>query len=166
MTENEFILYDRLEVIRTTIEKYGENTFYLSFSGGKDSTVVHRLLDMALPDNKIPRVFMNTGIEYNELVKFVKSLADHDKRIIMLKPEKPIKETLEKYGYPFKSKQYSEWYSRFQPNREKYKAIKKKIDENPELLQNYDFIHNLKGVKWFVKEYYGVRERERPVRVR
>lgn len=70
MTENEFILEDRLGVIRDTIKKYGEENFYLSFSGGKDSTVVHHLLDMAVPGNKIPRVFSNTGIEYNAIVEF------------------------------------------------------------------------------------------------
>ena len=72
MTENEFLLQDRLNVIRDTINKYGEENFYLSFSGGKDSTVVHHLLDMALPENKIPRVFSNTGIEYNAIVEFVR----------------------------------------------------------------------------------------------
>lgn len=72
MTENEFLLADRLGVIRDTINKYGEDKFYLSFSGGKDSTAVHHLLDMALPDNKIPRVFSNTGIEYNAIVEFVR----------------------------------------------------------------------------------------------
>ena len=72
MTENEFILEDRLGVIRDTIHKYGEDNFYLSFSGGKDSTVVHHLLDMAVPNNKIPRVFSNTGIEYNAIVEFVR----------------------------------------------------------------------------------------------
>ena len=70
--DNELILWDRLEVIKTTIQKYGEKNFYLSFSGGKDSTVVHHLLDMALPENKIPRVFSNTGIEYNAIVEFVR----------------------------------------------------------------------------------------------
>ena len=70
MTENEFILQDRLGVIRDTINKYGEENFYISFSGGKDSTVVHNLVDMALPGNRIPRVFINTGIEYNAIVKF------------------------------------------------------------------------------------------------
>ena len=72
MNENEFILQDRLGVIRDTINKYGEDNFYLSFSGGKDSTVVHHLLDMALPENRIPRVFSNTGIEYNMIVEFVR----------------------------------------------------------------------------------------------
>lgn len=65
MTENDFILFDRIEVIKKTIEKYGEENFYISFSGGKDSTVLHHLIDEAIPGNKIPRVFMNTGIEYN-----------------------------------------------------------------------------------------------------
>lgn len=72
MTENEFLLQDRLNVIRDTINKYGEENFYLSFSGGKDSTVVHHLLDMALPENRIPRVFSNTGIEYNAIVEIVR----------------------------------------------------------------------------------------------
>ena len=72
MTENEFLLQDRLGVIRDTIRKYGEENFYLSFSGGKDSTVVHHLLDMAVPGNRIPRVFSNTGIEYNAIVEFVR----------------------------------------------------------------------------------------------
>ena len=72
MTDNEFILQDRLGVIRDTVHKYGEENFYISFSGGKDSTVVHHLVDMALPNNKIPRVFSNTGIEYNAIVEFVR----------------------------------------------------------------------------------------------
>lgn len=105
--DNDFILFDRLEVIRKTIEEYGEENFYISFSGGKDSTVVHYLVDMAIPKNKIPRVFINTGIEYNEIVKFVKSIAEQDDRVVMLKPSQPIKPTLEKYGYPFKSKEHA-----------------------------------------------------------
>ena len=71
MTENEFILEDRLAKIRSTIEKYGEENFYLSFSGGKDSTVLSALLDMSCPGNKIPRVYANTGIEYWLILEFV-----------------------------------------------------------------------------------------------
>ena len=105
--DNELLLVDRIGVIRDTINKYGEDNFYLSFSGGKDSTILHYLLDMALPNNKIPRVFINTGIEYNLIVDFVKELASKDERFILLKPAQPIKPLLEKYGYPFKSKQHS-----------------------------------------------------------
>jgi len=63
--DNELLLIDRIEAIKTANKKYDlEHNAYLSFSGGKDSTVLHYLLDMALPNNKIPRVFINTGIEY------------------------------------------------------------------------------------------------------
>ena len=71
MTENELILQDRLTKIKSTIEKYGEDNFYQSFSGGKDSTVLSALLDMACPENKIPRVYANTGIEYRLILDFV-----------------------------------------------------------------------------------------------
>ena len=105
--DNELLLIDRLGVIRDTINSYGVENFYLSFSGGKDSTIIHHLLDMALPGNKIPRVYINTGIEYNAMVEHVKSLADQDNRIVIIKPQVNIAQTLKKYGYPFKSKRHS-----------------------------------------------------------
>lgn len=105
--DNELLLFDRINVIKDTINKYGEENFYLSFSGGKDSTIVHYLLDQALPGNKIPRVFINTGIEYQMIVDFVNGLAAKDDRFIILQPTQAIKPMLEKYGYPFKSKQHS-----------------------------------------------------------
>ena len=105
--DNELLLFDRTSVIKDTIIKYGEENFYLSFSGGKDSTILHYLIDMAIPGNKIPRVFINTGIEYQMIVDFVKGLAAKDDRFIILKPTQAIKPMLEKYGYPFKSKQHS-----------------------------------------------------------
>ena len=71
MTDNEFLMEDRLQKIRSVINKYGEENFYVSFSGGKDSTVLSALIDLALPGNKIPRVFANTGIEYKLIVEFV-----------------------------------------------------------------------------------------------
>lgn len=105
--DNELLLYDRLEVIKTTIKQYGEENFYLSFSGGKDSTVLHYLLDVSLPNNQIPRVFINTGIEYKSIVKFVKELAEKDNRIIIINSSVNIKKMLEEKGYPFKSKEHS-----------------------------------------------------------
>ena len=71
--DNELLLVDRLDVIRKINDIYDlENNAYISFSGGKDSTILHYLIDMALPNNRIPRVFINTGIEYNDIVSFVK----------------------------------------------------------------------------------------------
>ena len=105
--DNELLLFDRLNVIKDTIKKYGEENFYLSFCGGKDSTVLHYLLDLAIPNNQIQRVFINTGIEYQMIVDFVKTMVEKDNRIIILQPSQPIKPMLEKYGFPFKSKQHS-----------------------------------------------------------
>ena len=105
--DNEIILFDRLEVIKKTIEKYGEDNFYISFSGGKDSTILHHLIDMAIPNNRIPRVFINTGIEYLDMVKHVKELAKQDKRIIIYNSNVNITNMLKKYGYPFKSKEHA-----------------------------------------------------------
>ena len=114
MEDYDLLLTDRLGVIKDTINKYGEDKFYISFSGGKDSTVLHYLIDLALPNNKIPRVFINTGIEYNDIVKFVNDLASKDNRFVILKPTQNIKNVLETYGYPFKSKEHSLKVGRYQ----------------------------------------------------
>lgn len=114
MTENEFLLEDRIQKIKSTIEKYGEENFYLSFSGGKDSTALHYLLDEALPDNQIPRVYFDTGIEFQMVRAFVKGLAEQDKRIVIIAPTTPIRKMLEEEGYPFKSKEHSQRVYEFQ----------------------------------------------------
>ena len=112
---NEFILLDRIEKIKAINEQYDlENNAYLSFSGGGDSTILHYLLDMALPNNNIPRVFMDTGLEYNTLVQFVREMAKKDSRIQIRKSNKNIKKTLNEVGYPFKSKEHSEKMGTFQ----------------------------------------------------
>ena len=104
----EFLLFDRIEKIRAINKQLDlEHNGYIAFSGGKDSTILHYLIDLALPDNKIPRVFSNTGLEYSDVVKFVKKMAKNDSRIIILNQTRNIKKTLEKYGYPFKSKEHS-----------------------------------------------------------
>ena len=113
----ELTLFDRIEVIKATNQKYDlEKNAYLSFSGGKDSTILHHLLDMALPNNNIPRVFIDTGIEFTMIRDFVLELAEKDKRFVILKPTRPIKQTLEKYGYPFKSKEHSRKVATYQNN--------------------------------------------------
>jgi 3'-phosphoadenosine 5'-phosphosulfate sulfotransferase (PAPS reductase)/FAD synthetase len=116
MIDNEFLLQDRLQKIRQIVNKYGEENFYISFSGGKDSTVLSALVDMALPDNKIPRVYANTGIEYRLILEFVEKVRqeDHPWDLVILKPSVPIKPMLEEYGYPFKSKKHAKNVSIYQ----------------------------------------------------
>ena len=114
MTENEFLLSDRIQKIQQIIGKYGVDNFYMSFSGGKDSTALHYMIDEALPENKIPRVYFNTGIEFQMVQSFVKELAEHDDRIAIIAPTTPIRQMLETEGYPFKSKEHSQRVHEFQ----------------------------------------------------
>lgn len=109
MTEHEFTLADRIAKIKSINNLYDlENNAYVSFSGGRDSTVLHYLIDEALPGNKIPRVFINTGIEYKLILQFVKDMAAKDDRFIIWTVGKNIKETLQRVGYPFKNKEHSQ----------------------------------------------------------
>lgn len=49
----ELTLFDRIEVIKTAYGKYDlEHNAYISFSGGKDSTVLHYLMDEAVPNER------------------------------------------------------------------------------------------------------------------
>lgn len=128
MTDNEILLKDRIEKIKSVIKKYGEENFYISFSGGKDSTVLSALIDIALPNNKIPRVYADTGIEYNMIRDFVLELQKTDNRIVIIKPTVPIRQMLEKEGYPFKSKEHSLYVAEYQ-----------RIGENSAYYQRYLF---------------------------
>lgn len=73
---------------------------YVSFSGGKDSTVlVDIITKMGYKD--IPLVFVDTGLEYPEIREFVKSYGD---RVTWLRPKMNFKKVIETYGYPLISK--------------------------------------------------------------
>ena len=124
MTENEFLLEDRIAKIKATVGKYGEDNFYISYSGGKDSNVLSALVDMALPKNRIPRVYANTGIELNMVRDFVFEQQKHDDRIQVIKPSVPIKKMLEEEGYPFKSKHHAAMMVNFRNNPENKSAWK------------------------------------------
>ena len=118
------ILQERLAKIRQTIWDYGEDSFYIAFSGGKDSTVVSALFDIALPNNKIPRVYCDTGIELNMIRDFVIKKSVNDERIVILKPTKSIKKMLEEDGYPFKSKMHSQYVKKYQTKGFDYKSVR------------------------------------------
>ncbi len=75
---------------------------YVSFSGGKDSTVLLDLARRIYPD--IEAVFIDTGLEYPEIRDFVKTFDN----VTTLRPKMSFKEVIEKYGYPVISKEVSE----------------------------------------------------------
>ena len=123
--DNEFILQDRIQKIQQIISKYGEENFYISYSGGLDSNVLSALIDMAIPDNQIPRVYADTGIELNAVRDFVKAKCEQDSRFEIIKPSVPIKKMLEQEGYPFKSKFHSNMVSRYYRIGRDNKTIRK-----------------------------------------
>lgn len=46
---------------------------YVSFSGGKDSTVLKHLVENTVGVYDVPCVFIDTGLEYPEIKQFVKN---------------------------------------------------------------------------------------------
>lgn len=71
----------------------------VSFSGGKDSTVLLDLARRAYPD--IQAAFVNTGLEYPEIRAFVRTVSN----VTWLRPEMPFHKVIETYGYPVISKE-------------------------------------------------------------
>ena len=92
-----------MERIRAWVNKYGEDGVYISFSGGKDSTV---LLDIAR--NKcgynLPCMFVDVPTQYPELREFVKTFDNVD----IVKPNISFAEVCSRYGFPLISKEVSE----------------------------------------------------------
>lgn len=84
---------------------------YVSFSGGKDSTVLKHIVDSMYDD--VPALFVNTGLEYPEIQAFVKRVQrgefdcfNFDVEIV--RPEMRFDEVIKTYGYPVISKEVSQ----------------------------------------------------------
>ena len=88
--------------IKWWVDEFGEDGVYVSFSGGKDSTVLLHMAREEYPNLKA--CFSNTGIEFQEIVQFVKTFTNVD----IIKPKMTFMETVKKYGYPLISKEVSE----------------------------------------------------------
>ena len=84
--------------IREWVNHYGVNGVYISFSGGKDSTVLLHIARQDYPD--IKAVFVDTGLEYPEIKQFVRT---HD-NVEIVRPKNTFKQVICEYGYPMLSK--------------------------------------------------------------
>lgn len=84
------------------VDQFGEDGVYISFSGGKYSTVLLDVARRLYPG--IKAVFVDTGLEYPEVRQFVKTFENVD----IVRPKMNFKDVIEKYGYPFFSKEISE----------------------------------------------------------
>lgn len=87
--------------IREWVDYYGVDGVCVSFSGGKDSTVLLHLVRELYPS--VEAVFVNTGLEYPEIQKFAKSFEN----VTVLRPAMRFDDVIRKYGYPLISKSIS-----------------------------------------------------------
>lgn len=88
--------------IRTWVNEFGSDGVYVSFSGGKDSTVLLHIVRQMYPE--VEAVFCDTGLEYPEIRDFVKTFDN----VTFLKPKMNFRKVIETYGYPFISKDVSQ----------------------------------------------------------
>lgn len=120
LTDKEITTYEKLDEWYTA---WG-GSCYVSFSGGKDSTVLAYLAARYLSSFKTPPwelnlVFVNTGLEYPEIQKFVNEYTEWLRRefprvtvnLHRLRPKMNIRQVVTKYGYSIVSKEVAEYVS-------------------------------------------------------
>lgn len=117
---------------------YWEGDVYVSFSGGKDSTVLVDLVRNKCGLTDVPIVFVDTGLEFPEIKEFAKGIATD-----ILRSKKSFKEVLTEVGYPVISKEvaykieYAKRYLNSLTERERERALAPIINE--EQLKDYVF---------------------------
>ena len=82
-----------------------KNNVYISFSGGKDSTVLLHIARQMYPD--IEAVFANTGLEFPEIQSFAKGFNN----TTTIRPKMRFDEVIREYGYPFIGKEQADTIS-------------------------------------------------------
>ena len=89
--------------IKGWIDEYGEDGVYISFSGGKDSTVLMDIVRNEMGEKNIPAVFVDVPTQYPELRGFAKTWDD----VEIIRPKISFMEVCERYGFPLISKEVS-----------------------------------------------------------
>lgn len=97
---------------------------YISFSGGKDSTVLLDIARQIYPN--IEAIFVDTGLEYPEIREFVKTTNN----VIWLKPKMLFNKVIEEYGYPVISKEVAD--NVYRARRGSLNAIDRMNGVNPD----------------------------------
>lgn len=91
--------------IKEWVNYYGEDGVYVSFSGGKDSTVLLHIVRKMYPS--VEAVFCDTGLEYPQVRQFVKTFDN----VTILRPKMRFDEVIRKYGYPIIEKKQADTIS-------------------------------------------------------
>lgn len=131
------------ERIRMWVREYGEEGCYVAFSGGIDSTVLLDIVRNKMGYKRIPAVFSDTGLEYPEIREFVKSFEN----VEWVKPKLTFKQVIEKYGYPFISKEISEAVDYARKYQKKVNSIDRQTDRS------------ITG-SWAIADFLGIERRK------
>lgn len=140
---------------------------YVSFSGGKDSTVLLHLVRSVYPD--VVGMFIDTGLEYPEIRKFVKTIDN----IEWVRPKMSFPQVLKKCGYPVISKVQSHYIFQYRNTKSSYlknrlwngKNGRFKISEKWKYLVNAPFKISERCCYWLKKRpahYFDKRTGLRP----
>ena len=125
--------------------KHFKGEVYVSFSGGKDSTVLADVFARICQQFgwKLYLVFVNTGLEYPEIQKFVKEYAEWlrqqygvEVELEILRPKMRFDEVIKKYGYPLISKQVSKTVSAARRLDSKYGDVCRERLNGTELMES------------------------------
>ena len=95
--------------LKSKFDKIKPNTYYLSYSGGKDSHFLYWFIKEYLHRDDIKIVGINTYMEHPEIRERIMKNSD----VVLLPAMKPM-EIKEKYGIPCFSKIQDEYISRYQ----------------------------------------------------
>ena len=124
---------------------------YVSFSGGKDSTVLLHIARTLFPD--IKAMFVDTGLEYPEIKEFVKTFENVD----IIRPKMSFKKVIETYGYPVISKEVSQC---IYEGRGKPLSLKaQRFDSNSEKAKSYGGRYSLARYKYLFDSNIPVSDR-------
>lgn len=117
-------LDQKIDHTLVTIENalsYSDNNAYVSFSGGKDSTILLYLARRIKPD--IKAVFFNTTNEFPEIYQFIKD----SEGITTINPNTNLRKVIDKCGFPLVSKEQAQ-YIREVRSAKSQKAIDKRMN--------------------------------------
>lgn len=95
------ILYSSVKIKEFYLAMKGK--VYISYSGGKDSTVLLHMVRSIYPDT--PAVYVDTGLEFPEIREQVKKTEN----VTWLKPKKNFRQVIDDYGYPCIGKVAAHW---------------------------------------------------------
>ena len=95
--------------INQWIDEFGQEGAYVSFSGGKDSTVLLDIVHNLCGYKRVPAVFVDVPTQYPELKTFAIDFCKKNEiELEILKPKISFMEVCKKYGFPLISKEVSE----------------------------------------------------------